>query len=409
MEKSEFFREARTDLTGPLAGLRVLEATTTWAGPFCAALLGDFGADVIKLELPGGEVSRRLTPFLPGHSTPISAFNATVNRNKRSLALDLRKPEGRDLFLRLATLSDFVVENFRPGTLASWGLGYADVRRVRPDVIYVSVSGFGQFGPDHDRAGYDPIAQARSGYMSLNGSPAGDPVKSATWLADDLGGLHAALAALAALAHRTRTGEGQHIDVALLDALLATSNASPTLGALGVPIERLGNEFSFCAPASAFRCSDGWIYLGVLLDSHWKALARLIGRPDLVDHPDFARSAERVANRSEASRLALEFCAPRTVAEVESLCAAAGLTAGAVRTYAESARDPHVLARDMLQSVAQEDGQPAPIIGPAAKLSRTPLRVRSGAPALGAHSDEILAEIGIDSDACAKLRSAGII
>jgi formyl-CoA transferase len=409
MEKAEFFREARRDLTGPLAGLRVLEATTTWAGPFCAALLGDFGADVIKVELPGGEVSRRLTPFLPGHSTPISAFNATVNRNKRSLSLDLRKPEGRDVFLRLAARSDFVVENFRPGTLAGWGLGYADVRRVRPDVIYVSVSGFGQFGPDHDRAGYDPIAQARSGYMSLNGSPAGDPVKSATWLADDLGGLHAALAALAALAHRSRTGEGQHVDVALLDALLATSNANPMLGALGVPIERLGNEFSFCAPASAFRCSDGWIYLGVLLDSHWKAFARLIGRPDLADHPDFALTAKRVANRAEANRLVLEFCAPRTVAEVESLCAAAGLTAGTVRTYAESARDPHVLAREMLQSVAQEDGQPAPIIGPAAKLSRTPLRVRSGAPGLGAHSDEILAEIGIDEDARAKLRSEGII
>ena len=409
MEKADFFREARSDLTGPLAGLRVLEAATTWAGPFCAALLGDFGADVIKVELPGGEVARRLPPFLPGHSKPISAFNATVNRNKRSLTLDLRRPEGRDVFLRLAARSDFVVENFRPGTLAEWGLGYADVRRVRPDVIYVSVTGFGQFGPDHDRAGYDPIAQARSGYMSLNGSPDGDPVKSATWLADDLGGMHAALAALAALAHRSRTGEGQHIDVALLDALLATSNANPTLGATGVPIARFGNEFSFCAPASAFRCRDGWIYLGILLDSHWKALARVIGRPELADDPEFALTAKRVANRAEANRLVSDFCAERTVADVESLCAAAGLTAGAVRTYAESARDPHVLSRDMLQAVAQEDGQPAPIVGPAAKLSRTPLRVRSGAPGLGAHSDEILAEIGIDADARAKLRDAGIL
>ena len=409
MEKAEFFRDARTDLAGPLSGLRVLEAATTWAGPFCAALLGDFGADVIKIELPGGEVARRLPPFLPGHAAPISAFNATANRNKRSLTLDLRRPEGRDLFLRLAAKTDFVVENFRPGTLAGWGLGYADVCRVRPDVIYVSISGFGQFGPDHDRAGYDPIAQARAGFMSLNGDPAGGPVKGGTWVADSLGGMHAALASLAALAHRQRTGEGQHIDIALLDAMLATSEANPTLGALGVPLARWGNEFSFCAPASAFRCSDGWIYVGVLLDSHWKILARTIGRPELADHADFALTAKRVANRAEANRLVSEFCATRTVAEVERLFGGAGLTAGAVRTYAESARDPHVLARDMLQNVAQEDGQPAPIIGPAAKLSRTPLRVRSGAPALGAHSDAILAELGLDEDACAKLRSTGII
>jgi formyl-CoA transferase len=409
MEKSDFFRDARRDTTGPLAGLRVLEACTTWAGPHCAALLGDFGADVIKVELPGGEVARRLPPFLPGHATNISSFHATVNRNKRSLTLDLRRPEGRDLFLRLAERSDFVVENFRPGTLAGWGLGYADVRRVRPDVIYVSITGFGQFGPDHDRTGYDPIAQARSGYMSLNGGRDGDPVKSATWLADDLGGMHAALAALAALAHRNRTGEGQQIDVALLDALLATSNANPTLGALGVPIERWGNEFSFCAPASAFRCRDGWIYLGVLLDAHWKILARLIGRPELADDAAYALTGARVANRADANRLVEEFCAARPVAEVERLCAGAGLTAGAVRTYAESARDPHVQARDMLQPVAQEDGKPAPVIGPAAKLSRTPLRVRSGAPALGAHCDEILAELGLDESARAKLREAGVV
>ncbi len=409
MEKSEFFRDARRDLTGPLAGLRVLEAATTWAGPHCAALLGDFGADVIKVELPGGEVARRLPPFLPGHEKPISSFHATVNRNKRSLTLDLRKPEGRDVFLRLGAKSDFVVENFRPGTLAGWGLGYADLRRVKPDVIYVSITGFGQFGPDHDRAGYDPIAQARSGYMSLNGSRDGDPTKSTTWLADDLGGMHGALAALAALAHRNRTGEGQQIDVALLDGLLATSNANPTLGALGVPLERWANEFSFCAPASAFRCADGWIYLGVLLDAHWKILARVIGRPELADDDRFAATAARVANRAEANRLVSEFCAARPVAEAEKLCAEAGLTAGAVRSYAESGRAPPVLARDLLQPVAQAGGKSAPIIGPAAKLSRTPLRVRSGAPALGAHSDEILAEIGLDESARAKLREAGII
>ncbi len=409
MEKDAFFAEARRDLTGPLAGMRVLEACTTWAGPMCAALLGDFGADVIKVELPGGEVARRLPPFLPGHDKPISAFNATVNRNKRSLTLDLRRPEGREVFLKVAATSDFVVENFRPGTLDEWGVGYADVRRVKPDVIYVSISGFGQFGPDHDRAGYDPIAQARSGYMALNGAPDGGPTKSTTWLADDLGGLNGALAALGALAHRMRTGEGQRVDVALLDGMLAASNAYLTMGAQDLPLERWGNEFSFCAPSSAWRCADGWIYAGVLLDSHWRELARAMGRPELAEHPDFATVPARVRNRPAANRLVSEFCASRKVADLERLFVSAGLTAGAINSYADAARDPHVLARDMLQSVAQEDGVPTPIIGPAAKLSRTPLRVRSGAPALGAHVDEILQEIGIDADARAKLRESGIV
>ncbi len=375
----------------------------------CAALLGDFGADVIKVELPGGEVARRLPPFLPGHDKPVSAFNATVNRNKRSLTLDLRRPEGREVFLKIAAKSDFVVENFRPGTLDEWSVGYADVRRVKPDIIYVSISGFGQFGPDHDRAGYDPIAQARSGYMGLNGAPDAGPTKSTTWLADDLGGLNGALAVLGALAHRMRTGEGQRVDVALLDGMLAASNAYLTMGATGVPLERWGNEFSFCAPSSAWRCADGWIYAGVLLDSHWRELARAMGRPELAEHPDFATVPSRVRNRSEANRLVSEFCASRKVADLERLFVASGLTAGAINSYADAARDPHVLARDMLQSVAQEDGVLAPIIGPAAKLSRTPLRVRSGAPALGAHVDEILQEIGLDADARAKLRESGIV
>jgi len=409
MEKSEFFREARRDLPGPLAGLRVLEACTTWAGPHCAALLGEYGADVIKVELPGGEVARRIPPFLPGHDEPLSAFHATVNRNKRSLTLDLRRPEGRDVFLALAAKSDVVVENFRPGTLGGWGLGYADVRRVRPDVIYVSVTGFGQFGPDHDRAGYDPIAQARSGFMSLNGEPDGGPMKAAIWLADSLGGMHAAMATIAALVHRMRTGEGQHVDVALLDGLLASSDWNPTLGAAEIDPGRYGNEFSFCAPAGAWRCKDGWIYAGILLDSHWKIFARLVGRADLADDPEFATGAARVRNREAANALMSGFCAARSVADAEAALGGAGLTAGAVKSYAEAARDPHVRAREMLQTVSRPGGKPVTTIGPAAKLSRTPLTVRSAAPALGAHNDEILAELGLSPDERAKLRDAGIV
>ena len=233
MNKSDFYREARADLPGPLAGVRVLETATTWAGPMCAAVLADLGADVIKIEIPPGEVGRYIAPTLPG--TTVGFAHATVNRNKRSLGLDVRRPEGRDIVLELAKRSDILVENFKVGTMAGYGLGYDAIRAVKPDIIYVSITGWGQFGPYQSRCGYDPLAQALSGFLSMNGSPDGRPTKAATFLGDDLGGLHGAIGAMAALRHRDQTGEGQHVDVALLDSILFQSNGLPSLGAMGKP------------------------------------------------------------------------------------------------------------------------------------------------------------------------------
>jgi len=241
LRKSEFYARARTDLPGPLAGVRVVEATTTWAGPMCGCVLADLGADVIKVEHPAGEVSRRVPPSLPG--TSLSFMHTTVNRNKRSVTLDLRDADGRDVFLKLAATADVVVENFRPGTASRWGVGFADVERVRSDVVYVSISGYGQFGPDADRPGYDPMAQAASGWLSLNGDPGGPPVKAPTFIGDDIAGLHGAISALAALRHRDQTGEGQYVDVALQDCLLFQSNGYPTLAAMGMDLPRLGSQF----------------------------------------------------------------------------------------------------------------------------------------------------------------------
>jgi formyl-CoA transferase len=405
MEKREFYREARAGSAGPLAGTRVIEIGTTWAAPMCACILADLGADVIKVELPEGEVSRRLPPFLPGTDPPISYLHATVNRNKRGLRLDLRTEGGRDVLLRLAARADVLVENFRPGTLSSWGLGYEQVRAVKPDIVYVSISGFGQFGPDHERPGYDPIAQAASGFMSLNGEPDGGPLKAATLLADDLGGLHGAIAALAALCARRDSGEGQHVDVSLLDAMLFQSNGHATLGALGVPYPRMGNEYIFAAPAREFACADGHVFMGVLLDSHWKDLARLVGRPELADDPEYAHAPRRIAHREEGNEIIGAWCAERRVNEVVKAVSAAGLPASPVRTYADAARDPHVLERDMLQPTEQANGSSVPITGPAAKFSRTPTRVRRGAPGTGQDDEEILIELGFSTSEIAALRT----
>ncbi|MDH4147717.1 MAG: CoA transferase [Acidimicrobiia bacterium] len=409
MDKEEFYAQARTDRSGPIDGLRVIECTTTWAGPMAGCVLADLGADVVKIELPEGEISRAIAPFLPG--TSLSFVHETVNRNKRCLTLDLRTPEGRELFLSVAATADVVLENFLPGTLSRWGVGYEDVRDVKADIVYVSISGWGQYGPWSSRVGYDPIVQAASGVMAINGDPERrNPSRTPTWLADDLAGVHAALAALAALRHRDATGEGQRVDVSMLDTLLFQSNGYLTLGAVGVDLEPWGAALQFCVPGNAYRCADGrYVYTGALLNSHWTRLCELMGRPELADAPGFRDNTERVANREVVDGLVASWCATQQSAELAALLQAEGLAATRVNEYRDLPGEPHIDERDMLVDIELADGTTAPLTGPAAKFSRTPTTIRRPAPALGQHSAEVLAEVGVSAERYEQLRLDGVV
>jgi formyl-CoA transferase len=407
---ASFFREARGDLNGPLDGIRVLEVTSTWAGPRCAGLLADYGAEVVKIELPDApDVAHSLPPFLEHADPPVSFFDAAVNRNKRNITLDLRRTAGRDVFLALARDTDIVVQNFRPGRMAQWGCGYEQVRAVNPDIVYVSISGYGQYGPYRDRAGYDPQAQAISGLMWMNAVGDDPPMKTPIYLSDELAGLHAAFAALAALKHRDARGEGQHIDVSLVDATVASCTGMPTLAAQGLPTPRLGNTYPFGAPANVYACRDGWLYAGVLLDAHWVKLSALLGRAELGTHPDYATIPARVARRAELDQLLADFCAQRTRDQVIDEIGAIGLAIEKVLTPGEMVADPHVQAREAIQSVRQPSGTELRMEGPPAKMSRTPVRIRRAAPRHGMDTDQVLEKAGFDAARRQALRDQGII
>jgi crotonobetainyl-CoA:carnitine CoA-transferase CaiB-like acyl-CoA transferase len=403
MEKNDFYADARSDISGPLAGLTVVEATTTWAGPMAACVLADFGARVIKVEHPAGEVARMLPPFIPDSSLTVA--NETVNRNKESLSLELHKEDGKAILLKLIEQADVFIENFRPGTLDGWGLGYADLKAIKADIVYVSISGYGQFGPLSPRVGYDPLAQNYSGWTSLNGEPDGGPVKAPTFLGDDLAGLHGALGALAALRHRDQTGEGQHVDVALVDSMMFQSDGLATIGALGIELPRLGNQFPIAAPVNAYPCTDGNVYAGVLLDSHWHILSKELQREDLAD----MGALERIAQRDTVDQVLAEYCSTKTVADVVDKFAELGLPATRINQPTDLPQEPQVQAREMLIDTAVSDGKTIPLVGPAAKFSRTPTTIRHSAPVLGQHNQDILLGLGFSEAEIQAFKDQGVI
>jgi crotonobetainyl-CoA:carnitine CoA-transferase CaiB-like acyl-CoA transferase len=406
-----------TSATGPLAGLRILDLTRVLAGPTSTQLLGDLGAEVIKVERPGtGDDTRAWgPPYLQdgcGSDTPESAYYLSVNRNKRSLTLDLGKPQGQDLIRRLAERSDVLVENFKVGDMAAWGLSYTDLRRRCPGLVYCSISGFGQTGPYARRPGYDFLVQGMGGIMSVTGEADGAPMKVGVAVADIVCGLYAAAAILAALRHRDQTGEGQHIDIGLLDTQIAwLANQGMNYLTSGRAPGRLGNAHPNIVPYQAFPSADGYLIIAVGNDGQFRRLCTVLEIADAADDPAFATNASRVRNRDALVRRIEERTRMRPSGHWLRQLQEAGVPAGPVNDLAQAFSDPQVLHRGMVVTLPHPlaaDG--VHLIGNPIHLSATPVQYRQPPPLLGQHTDQVLEEIlGIDREERQRLRTEHVI
>ncbi len=372
-----------------LAGLRVIDFSRVLAGPYCTMLLADLGADVIKVEHPqGGDDTRQWgPPWLDGES----AYFLSVNRNKRSLTLNLKHQKGRELAHQLAISADILVENFKVGTMAKYGLDYETLSQQNPGLIYCSITGYGQNGPDRDRAGYDFIVQAEAGLMSIIGPPEGPPYKVGVAIVDITAGMFASHAILAALYSRQQTGRGQMIDIALLDSQIAwLANVAQNYLVSGQAPKRYGNAHPNIVPYEVFQTSDGYLALGVGNDKQYQRLCDVAGRTDLRDDARFQTNPGRVTFRDELiPKLQEVFRSRPTATWIEQL-SAKGIPVGPINDIPTVMQHPQVQARQMVQIIQRPDGKDVPQLGPVAKYSATPARIYRHPPALGEHSQEIL-------------------
>ncbi|CAA9280677.1 MAG: CAIB/BAIF family protein [uncultured Acetobacteraceae bacterium] len=372
-----------------LEGLVVLDLTNFLSGPYCTMLLGDMGADVIKVERPGtGDDARRMPPFVDGRSAPFSLWN----RNKRSIALDMKDGADAEVLRRLAARADVLVENFRPGTLDRVGLSWEAVRERHPRLVYASISGFGQTGPWARHGGLDMMAQGMSGLMAGNGPPEGEPYRLPIAITDVTAGMFACNAVLGALLARERTGRGQRIDQSLLEAGLALGvyEAAHVL-ALGTRPARLGQLHRGSAPYRVFRTRDGWITVGASKDKFWRSLCELIGRPELVSDPRFTANADRVTNNPALVEIIGERMAERDSAHWLEAFGRAGIPSEPVLSYDEALAHPQAVARGVVAEIEDPERGPIRTLAPPVRLEGTPARVRRRAPDLGEHGAEIRA------------------
>jgi formyl-CoA transferase len=376
-----------------LAGIRVLDLTQVMAGPFCTMVLADLGADVIKVEVPGTGDQTRSSWGRPGPGGDSAGFYA-LNRNKRSVELDLRSESGLSAFLALVDTADVVIESFRPGVTTRLGIDYPALSARKPELIYASISGFGQSGPYSQRPGYDLIAQGMAGAISVTGEADGPPVKCGLPIGDLGAGLFCGIGILSAYLHRARTGEGQHVETSLYEAVLAMSVwESAEYWRTGNVPQRLGSAHRMSAPYEVLRTRDGYLAIGANNQRLWEKLCDAIGRPDLREDPRFSTNAERMDNRAALSAELEESFQSRGTDDWVALLLDAGVPAGPILDYRQIlGGDPHVLARGMIQQIIHPLAGTLSVLGSPLKLSRTPASIRRPPPLLGEHNAEIPAD-----------------
>ncbi|WP_175998445.1 CaiB/BaiF CoA transferase family protein [Burkholderia stabilis] len=401
---------------GALSHIRVLDLTRVLAGPWCAQTLADFGADVIKVERPGaGDDTRHWgPPYLKdadGADTAEAAYYLAANRNKRSVTVDIATPEGQQIVRELAAQSDVVLENYKVGQLKKYGLDYESLRAVKPDLIYCSVTGFGQTGPYAHRAGYDFIVQGIGGFMSItgerDGEPGGGPQKAGVAIADLATGLYSTIAVLAALAHRDRTGEGQYVDMALLDVQVALlANMNTNFLASGKPPVRWGNAHPNIVPYQTFQTSDGWIIVAVGNDGQFRKFVEAGGQPELADDERFATNPSRVRHRDTLVPILAEMVKARGKADWIGALEAAGVPCGPINDLDEVFDNEQVVARGMQVSLPHPCGADVKLVRNPIRMSATPPDARTAPPMLGAQTDDVLRDmLGYDDERIAALKA----
>ncbi|MGH2357824.1 MAG: CaiB/BaiF CoA transferase family protein [Candidatus Limnocylindria bacterium] len=392
----------------PLKGVRVLDLTRVLAGPFCSMILGDMGAEVIKVEEPGkGDDTRSWPPFASGEST----YFMSVNRNKKSLTLNLKADEGRDLLKRLARKSDVVLENFRTGTMDKLGLGYKTLARLNPRLVYCAISGFGESGPESHRAGYDLVVQAESGLMDITGFEGGEPVKVGTSIADLVAGMSAAHGVTLALLARHRTHRGQKVEISMLDAMAAllTYQAGIYFGT-GQRPSRRGNKHPSIVPYEVFKASDAYLTLGVANDSLWARCCTAMERPELTTDPRYATVASRVQHRETLVPLLNEILGARSADDWMKRFEAAGVPAGRIRTVAEVCQSEHLKTRGMVVTLPHPKAGRLTVMGVPIRLHGTPGKAAVAPPLLGQHTEAVLKSVlGMTRPQVARLRAAGVV
>ena len=392
----------------PLSGVRVIDVTQIMAGPFCTMLLGDMGADVIKIEKPDGgdDIRRSGPPFVAGDS---AAF-LNIGRNKRSVVIDIKATEGAKIVRRLARTADIFVQNLRPGRIEGFGLGYDDLRAVNPSIVYATITGYGRTGPYKDKPGFDLMAQGMSGIMGVTGHPGHPPVKVSVPITDLNAGLFTAFGVLAAYVNRLKTGTGQHVDSSLLEAGVAyTFWESAIYFATGSPPGPNGSAHQLSAPYQALPTSDGYLTIGGATQSNWERLCRAVGRAELLADPRFTLNADRMANRTALEQTLSDTFMTRTTAHWLGVLDRAGVPCGPINDMSQVYADPQVVARDMVVEINHPTAGVIRNVGIPVKFSETPGTVRRPPPRLGEHTHEVLVEFGYTSDEIAALEQRGIV